>query len=174
RSTGEVMGHAPSFGMAYAKAVLGAKQFMPEHSAALLTVNDHDKGAIVRIGRELVALGFTLHATGGTAAALERAGVPVALVHKAADGRSPSTAELVASGRVSLVINTPLGSRAYTDGQALRAAALRNRVMLVTTLTGASAMVEGLRELQRHRREDGELGLAVRSLQSYHEAESQG
>ena len=63
-------------------------------------------------------------------------------MYKAAEGRSPSTAELVASGAVSLVINTPLGSRAYTDGQALRAAALRHRVMLVTTLTGASAMVE--------------------------------
>ncbi len=168
RSTGEVMGHAPSFGMAFAKAVLGAKQFMPEIKAALLTVNDHDKGAIVRVARELAALGFSLYATGGTAAALEQAGVPIAIVYKAAEGRSPSTAELVSSGEVSLVINTPLGSRAYTDGQALRAAALRHGVMLVTTLTGATAMVEGLRELRSG--QGREPDLKVRSLQSYHAA----
>jgi carbamoyl-phosphate synthase large subunit len=160
RSTGEVMGHASTFGHAFAKAALGAGQKVPLGGAALITVNDFDKGAIGRIARDLVRLGFSLYATRGTADWLARLGLPVEAVNKVSEG-APSTADLIASGTVGLVISTPLGSRAYLDGQALRAAAIRHGVMLVTTLTGAAATVSAIRALKNR-------DLAVRSLQEHH------
>jgi carbamoyl-phosphate synthase large subunit len=160
RSTGEVMGHASNFGLAFAKAEMGANQRIPTAGGALLTVNNNDKNAIVRIGRDLIQLGFTLYATKGTADMLSGAGLAVTLVNKIADG-SPHTADLLAQGKVQLVISTPLGQQAYSDGQALRSAAIRYGVMLVTTLTGAAATVAGIRELQRRT-------LTVRSLQDHY------
>jgi carbamoylphosphate synthase large subunit len=160
RSTGEVMGHAASFGHAFAKAEMGAGQRVPFSGAVLLTVNDFDKGAIGRIARDLVRLGFALYATRGTAACLARLGFTVEPVNKVSEG-SPSTADLIAAGTVSLVISTPLGSRAYSDGQAMRAAAIRHGVMQVTTLTGAAATVAAIRALKASE-------LRVRSLQEHH------
>ena len=160
RSTGEVMGHASSFGHAFAKAEMGANQKIPTAGGALITVNDFDKGAISRIARDLVRLGFTLYATRGTAAWLAQLGLPVATVNKVSEGGS-TTAHLIASGNVQLVISTPLGARAYIDGQALRSAAIRHGVMLVTTLTGAAATVSAIRALKAKE-------LKVRSLQEHH------
>jgi carbamoyl-phosphate synthase large subunit len=160
RSTGEVMGHASSFGHAFAKAEMGAGQKVPLGGGALVTVNDFDKGAITRLARDLARLGFTLYATRGTAAWLRQVGIPVETVNKVSEG-GETTADLIASGKVSLVISTPLGSRAYQDGQALRAAAIRYGVMLVTTLTGAAATVSGIRALKQKQ-------LRVRSLQEHH------
>jgi len=160
RSTGEVMGHAAHYGHAFAKAEMGAGQKLPLGGAALLTVNDFDKGAIGRIARDLVKLGFALYATSGTAAWLARLGLPVERVNKVSEG-SPHTADLIASGKVGLVISTPLGSRAYSDGQALRSAAIRHGVMLITTLTGAAATVSAIRALKQK-------AMTVRSLQEHH------
>jgi carbamoyl-phosphate synthase large subunit len=105
-------------------------------------------------------MGFKLYATSGTAAWLARLGLPVERVNKVSEG-SPSTADLIAAGGVGLVISTPLGSRAYADGQALRSAAIRHGVMLVTTLTGAAATVSAIRALKARE-------LEVRSLQEHH------
>jgi carbamoyl-phosphate synthase large subunit len=160
RSTGEVMGHASSFGHAFAKAEMGAGARIPVEGAALLTVNDFDKGAIGRIARDLVKLGFTIYATHGTAAWLRQLGLPVETVNKVSEG-SPHTVDLIANGMVQLVVSTPLGSRAYADGQALRSAAIRYGVMLVTTLTGAVATVSGIRALKQKT-------LRVRSLQEHY------
>jgi carbamoyl-phosphate synthase large subunit len=160
RSTGEVMGHASSFGHAFAKAEMGAGQKLPTTGGALVTVNDFDKGAIVRIARDLVRLGFNLYATRGTAAWLNQLGIPAEAVNKVSEGGS-TTADLIASGKVQLVISTPLGQRAYADGQALRSAAIRHGVMLVTTLTGAAATVSAIRALKAK-------DLKVRSLQEHH------
>ncbi len=160
RSTGEVMGHAASFGHAFAKAEMGANQRVPPGGGALLTVNDFDKGAIGKIAQDLARLGFTLYATAGTADWLRRLNIAVEPVHKASEGGF-TTADLIASGKVQLVISTPLGQRAYQDGQALRAAAIRHGVMLVTTLTGAAATVSAIRALQQRQ-------LSVRSLQEHH------
>jgi len=91
---------------------------------------------------------------------LQTAGIDVTTVNKISDG-SPHTADLLAQGKVQLVISTPLGPQAYADGQALRAAAIRYGVMLVTTLTGAAATVAGIRELQQRT-------LTVRSLQDHY------
>lgn len=160
RSTGEVMGHADTFGHAFAKAEMGAGQKLPTEGGVLLTVNDFDKGAIGKIARDLQQLGFTLYATGGTAAWLNRLGIPATPVNKVSEG-SPHTADLVASGDVKLVISTPLGSRAYADGQALRSAAIRYNVMLITTLTGAAATVAAIRALKTR-------ALQVRALQDHY------
>jgi carbamoyl-phosphate synthase large subunit len=160
RSTGEVMGHASSFGHAFAKAEMGANQKLPTSGGALLTVNDFDKGAIGRIARDLVRLGFTLYSTSGTAAWLHQLGLPVERVNKVSEG-APHTVDLIASGKVQLVISTPLGARSYADGQTLRSAAIRHGVMLVTTLTGAAATLQGIRALQQKE-------LEVRSLQTHH------
>ncbi|MFZ9858357.1 MAG: carbamoyl-phosphate synthase large subunit [Roseiflexaceae bacterium] len=160
RSTGEVMGHASNFGLAFAKAEMGANQRIPTKGGALLTVNDNDKNAIVKIARDLIQLGFVLYATKGTADMLLTAGIDVTVVNKISDG-SPHTADLLAQGMVQLVVSTPLGPQAYADGQALRAAAIRYGVMLVTTLTGAAATVAGIRELQQRT-------LTVRSLQDHY------
>ncbi|KAB8144034.1 carbamoyl-phosphate synthase large subunit [Chloroflexia bacterium SDU3-3] len=160
RSTGEVMGHASSFGHAFAKAEMGAGQKLPVEGGVLLTVNDFDKGAIVRIARDLARLGFTLYATHGTAAWLEQVGIQATKVNKVSEG-GETTADLLAAGKVQLVISTPLGQRAYADGQALRSAAIRHRVMLVTTLTGAAATVSAIQALKAKE-------LKVRSLQQHH------
>jgi carbamoyl-phosphate synthase large subunit len=160
RSTGEVMGHAAAFGHAFAKAEMGAGQRVPTSGAALLTVNDLDKGAIGKIARDLGQLGFTLYATRGTAAWLARLGIRTGVVNKISEG-SPTAVDLFAAGKINLVITTPLGQRAYSDGQALRAAAIRHEVMLVTTLTGAAATVSAIRALRIKE-------LEVRSLQEHH------
>jgi carbamoyl-phosphate synthase large subunit len=163
RSTGEVMGHAASFGHAFAKAEMGANQKVPLSGGVLLTVNDFDKGAIGKIGRDLARLGFTLYATSGTADWLKQLGLAATPVNKASEG-GYTTTDLIASGKVSLVISTPLGQRAYQDGQALRSAAIRHGVMLITTLTGAAAIVSAIRALQGKQ-------LRVRSLQTHHQIE---
>jgi carbamoyl-phosphate synthase large subunit len=160
RSTGEVMGHAAHYGHAFAKAAMGAGQKLPLSGAALLTVNDFDKGAIGKIARDLVQMGFKLYATSGTAEWLTRLGLQVERVNKVAEG-PPSTADLIAEGAVGLVISTPLGQRAYADGQALRSAAIRHGIPLVTTLTGAAATVSAIRALKGR-------ALEVRSLQEHH------
>ena len=160
RSTGEVMGHAASFGHAFAKAEMGAGARIPTEGAALLTVNDFDKGAIGRIARDLVRLGFTIYATRGTASWLRQIGVEAESVNKVSEG-SPHTVDLIAQGKVGLVISTPLGSQAYADGQELRSAAVRYGIMLVTTLTGAAATVQAIRALRSK-------SLSVRSLQEHH------
>ncbi len=160
RSTGEVMGHAARFGHAVAKAMLAAGNRLPEHGAVLITVNDYDKSGAIRIARDLHRLGFTIHATSGTAAAIARVGVPVQTVAKAG-GQGPTTVDLITSGAVQLVINTPLGQQAHADQQAMYAAAIAHRVPLITTLSAGQAAVGGIRALR-------ERALRVRPLQEHH------
>jgi carbamoyl-phosphate synthase large subunit len=162
RSTGEVMGHASTFGLAYAKAEMASGERLPVEGAVLLTVNDNDKANAIKIGRDLRALGFKLLGTRGTAEFLTRFGVPVETVNKVSEG-SPHTADRIISGEIKLVVNTTLGQRAFTDGQAIRAAAIANRVPLLTTLSAASAAISGIRALKSKQ-------LKIRSLQNHHAA----
>jgi carbamoyl-phosphate synthase large subunit len=157
RSTGEVMGHAAQFGHAFAKAQLAAGVRLPTSGAALITVNDFDKSAALKIGRDLHRLGFDLYATEGTGTALQKMGLPVTLVQKAFQP-GLTTVEVISGGRVQLIINTPLGQQAYADQQAMYAAAIRHNVPLMTTLSAAQAAVSGIRALR-------EKELQVRSLQ---------
>jgi carbamoyl-phosphate synthase large subunit len=163
RSTGEAMGMAESFGHAFAKAQLAVGTALPTRGAVLITVNDFDKSAILRLARQLHGSGFTIWATEGTADALERIAVPVQRVAKASDPSAAghTTVELIGSGKIHLIINTPLGQQSQVDGQALRAAAIRHRVPLLTTLSAAQAAVNGIRALQQEE-------LSVNSLQAHH------
>ncbi len=162
RSTGEVMGHAARFGHAFAKAYLAAGTPLPTAGAAFLTVNDFDKGAVLKIGRDLHRLGFTLYATPGTAAALARVGLPVTTLQRFSEGR-PNVVELIERGEIHLIVNTPLGAGSVADMQRMRAAAVTHNVTLLTTLSAATAAVTGIQALRAKE-------LKVRSLQAHYAA----
>ena len=160
KSTGEVMGGAPSFGVAYAKALMGAGQRLPLSGAAFISVNNADKPNVVGVARGLVDQGFTLVATRGTAAYLRAHGLPVDVVYKINEGR-PHVGDRITNGEVSLVINTPLGRESFFDDRTVRRTAMMHGVPCVTTLTGAAATVAALKALREH-------GIDVRALQDYH------
>ncbi|MDW8317871.1 MAG: carbamoyl-phosphate synthase large subunit [Anaerolineae bacterium] len=162
RSTGEVMGHAGRFGHAFAKAQLAAGTPLPLSGSVLISVNDFDKGAALKVARDLHRLGFRLYATPGTADYLRRAGLPVLTVNKVSQGAF-TVVDLIRGGQVDLILNTPLGPRAQTDGLAIRQAATAMGVPLLTTLSAASAAVSAIRALR-------ERALRYRSLQAHHAA----
>ena len=147
RSTGEVMGHSPDFGTAFYKALLAAGTRLPRAGTALLTVNYRDQRAAVAIALRLKALGFTLAATRGTAAALRGAGLEVIEMLKTSQGR-PNSVDAVCSGQVQLLINTPLGETSHRDGALLRSAAIQHGVPCITTLSGATAAVDAIEALR--------------------------
>ncbi len=147
RSTGEVMGIAHSFGMAYAKAEIAAGDALPTSGTVFLSTHDRDKPALVPVARRLADEGFALTATEGTAAMLQAKGMAVEPVLKVHEGR-PNIEDAIRSGRVQLVINTPIGRQAAHDDRYLRRAALDYAVPTVTTLAGARAAVEAIAALQ--------------------------
>jgi carbamoyl-phosphate synthase large subunit len=159
RSTGEVMGHASHFGHAFAKAEMAAGSALPEEGAALFSVNDFDKGAALKVARDLHRMGFRLFATPGTAAFFVHAGLPVEPAFKVGRG-SPNVVDLIRGGKVQLVLNTPLGPNAHNDGNLIRAAATVMNVPLLTTLSAAAAAVTGIRAMR-------EKALQYRSLQDH-------
>ena len=160
RSTGEVMGHAAHFGHAFAKAEIAAGAALPLTGTVLLSVNDFDKSAALKLARDLGRMGFSLSATAGTADFIRRAGLEVATVNKVSEG-SPHVVDLIRAGAIDLIITTPLGSTAHGDGAAIRSAAVQYGVPLLTTLSAAQAAVGGIRALQAQ-------DLSVRSLQDHH------
>ncbi len=160
RSTGEVMGVAKSFGQAFAKAQLAAGQRLPRKGSIFLSVSDHDKRHCAPLAKELHALGFRLIATRGTAAALEAAGVPAEPVYKVNEGR-PNIVDLVKTGKVDMIINTPLGRESFYDEKSIRRAAIRYNIPCITTLSAANAAARGIRALV-------EQSLEVSPLQSLH------
>jgi carbamoyl-phosphate synthase large subunit len=150
RSTGEVMASAADFPSAFAKAEQAAGRPLPEGGTAFLSVRDEDKESAVELGRRLAALGFALCATGGTAAALARAGLAVTHVRKVTEpGAGPTVVDLIRRQRVELVVNTPDGRGARSDGYLIREAALVARVPCVTTMAGAAAAVEAIARATR-------------------------
>ncbi len=147
RSTGEVMGVAPGFGVAFAKAQLSAGFRLPLRGTAFLSVNDNDKENLVPIARGLEGLGFDLIATEGTAAHLHSKGIPCRHVYKVLEGR-PNIVDLMKNGEIHLVVNTPLGRESYFDEKALRTNAMRRGIPLITTLSAGHAVVEAIRALR--------------------------
>src|SRR5580704_15472408 len=121
RATGEVMGVSKNFGLAFAKAQIAAGQRLPRSGCIFLSVSDHDKRHFAPLAKELHALGFRLVATRGTVAALEAAGVPAEPVYKVNEGR-PNIVDLVKTGKVDMVINTPLGRESFYDEKSIRRA----------------------------------------------------
>jgi carbamoyl-phosphate synthase large subunit len=162
RSTGEVMGHAASFGHAFAKSQLGAGAGLPESGGVLITVNDYDKGSALKIARDLGRLGFTIYATAGTGAFFAQAGLAVNVLAKGSSGQvGNTTLDAMREGKIQLIINTPLGAGAREDGIKIRRLATRLEIPLITTLSAAQAAVNGIRALRQK-------SLAVRSLQEHY------
>ena len=160
KSTGEVMGVADSFGLAFAKAQLATRNRIPTSGRIFISVNDHDKPLVIPIARELAEMGFKLVATLGTSQALRAAGIPVERVFKVAE-RRPSIVDLVKSAAVDLIINTPLGRSSRQDDRVIRRAAIQHGVTCITTLSAAGAVIAGIRELRK-----GQVWVA--SLQELH------
>jgi len=160
RSTGEVMGHASHFGHAFAKSQIATGTALPQEGAVLISVNDYDKSAALKFARDLHRLGFKLYATPGTADFIRRVGLPVSYINKMADG-SPHTVDLIRSGEVQLILNTPLGPNAHFDGAEIRAAATLMDVPLLTTLSAAAAAVSAIQAMNKNE-------LRYRSLQEHY------
>jgi carbamoyl-phosphate synthase large subunit len=159
RSTGEVMGHASSFGHAFAKSQLAAGNSLPMSGGVLISVNDFDKGAALRFGRELVRMGFSLFATPGTADLFRKVGMPVQTANKVSQG-APHVVDLICEKKVSLILNTPLGPAAHSDGAQIRMAAIMNDVAILTTLSAAQAALEAIHAIRKKE-------LKYRSLQDH-------
>jgi carbamoyl-phosphate synthase large subunit len=147
RSTGEVMGVSERFSMAFAKSQLAAGTVLPSEGNIFISVADRHKPAAAELGRKLVELKFSLLATGGTADSLEAAGVPVHRVKKLAEG-TPNLLDYFAKRDVALVVNTPSGKHARSDGGKIRAAAVQAGVPCVTTLEAATAAVKAIEALR--------------------------
>jgi len=160
KSTGEVMGGANTFGVAFAKAQLSVGQRLPDAGTAFLSVNNDDKPNVLPIARDLAELGFRLLATRGTAAFLRSYGLDVDIVYKVNEGR-PNVADEIVNREIDLIVNTPLGRESFFDDRAVRRAAMMHGVPCITTLTGAAAAVSAIRAMRQQ-------GVGVRALQEYH------
>jgi carbamoyl-phosphate synthase large subunit len=162
RSTGEVMGIDRSFGLAFAKSQAAAGNRLPASGTLFLSLADRDKAAGLPVARRFVELGFELAATAGTADALRSEGLPVAVVAaKVGEDSGVDAIELVSSGAVDLVVNTPRGHGPRADGHHIRRAATRHGVPCITTVAAALAAAAGIAERAAHEP-------AVRPLQEYH------
>ncbi|HEX2435165.1 MAG TPA: carbamoyl-phosphate synthase large subunit [Solirubrobacterales bacterium] len=166
KSTGEVMGIADDFPTAFGKAQGAAGVGLPTEGTVFITVTDTDKAAATQIAARFHDLGFRIIATAGTAQAISRMGVPVKAINKIAEG-SPHVVDYITRGEVDLVINTPTGSGARSDGYEIRTAAVRRGIPCLTTMTGASAAARAIFAQRAG-------GAAVRSLQELHAEASVG
>jgi carbamoyl-phosphate synthase large subunit len=160
KSTGEVMGLDRDFGAAFAKSQLGSGNLLPSEGTVFISVRDQDKPAMVALGRELLAHGYRLIATNGTAEHLRAAGLAVELINKVHQGR-PHVVDRIKDGDIAMVINTTEGQQAIRDSYTLRRAALVHKVPYYTTVAGARAVVQAMTTLLARE-------LAVTPLQSYH------
>jgi carbamoyl-phosphate synthase large subunit len=168
RSTGEVMGIDLTVGLAFAKSQIAAGTTLPEGGTVFLSVADRDKSAGIEAARELVGLGFSIAATRGTAAALEQAGIPVAeVVAKLGEEDGTTAVDLIESGKVQLVINSPRGRGPRADGEHIRKAAGARGVPLLTTGAAGVALAHGLVDWSKY-------PLQVRPLQAYHRSAGTG
>jgi len=160
RSTGEVMGLDPDLGIAYAKAQMSAQPPLPESGHVFISVKDADKDQVVPIAREFSTAGFQIHATKGTLAVLEAAGVAAELVYKLTEGR-PNLLDLIKNGEMQFIINTPHGQSPRRDEVAIRSAAVAHRIPIMTTLRAARMSARAIHALKAG-------GYEVKCLQEYH------
>ncbi len=162
KSTGEVMGIDPDFGIAYAKTQMAAGSPLPTSGQVFVSVQDSDKPQAVQTAKELIELGFTICSTSGTCKALKDAGVRVNELHKLSEGR-PNVLDLLKNSELTLVINTPAGPVARADEITIRTTALYTKVPVMTTMAAAQATVKGIRSIKKS-------GFGVKALQDYHSA----
>lgn len=161
KSTGEVMGIDTDFGVAFAKSQISAGTFIPLKGRVFISVMNKDKRSIVFVAKKLVDLGFELVATRGTAKVLTNNGIPVQTVFKVGEGR-PDIVDRMKNGEIQLVINTPSGKKPKVDEVAIRSQAVAHNIPIITTLSGAEAVVNGIESLLKK-------GMSVQSLQEYHQ-----
>lgn len=148
RSTGEVMGADPSLPVAFAKAQMAAGIMLPTSGKVFLSVRESDKRASIDIARSLIAAGFTIICTRGTHEFLASSGVKSDLVPKIAEGQRPNVLDLIRSGEIKLIINTPTRKGANTDEGRIRADSVRSGTPIMTTVAGARAAVQAILALQ--------------------------
>ena len=164
RSTGEVMGISPSFGESYAKSQIAAFGPLPKHGTVFISLADKDKASGIDAAKGLAALGFTILATEGTSQYLIEHGVVSIAVRKNSDGTGPmgerTIVEIINSGDIDLVINTPVGRGTRADGWLIRTAAVQRSIPIITTTAGFNAAVEGIRFLQSNE-------LSIKPLQEW-------
>jgi carbamoyl-phosphate synthase large subunit len=160
KSTGEVMGIDPDFGVAYMKAQIAAGQKIPMDGKIFISVNDHDKRSIVDIAKRVYALGYQIVSTSGTAEVLRKNGLEVDEVAKLGEGR-PDVLDLIKNGEVKFIINTPGGKKTKVDETKIRSGAIMRMIPIITTLSGARATVNGLEAVKKK-------GFKVKSLQDFH------
>ncbi len=160
KSTGEVMGIDANFPVAFAKSQLGAGTGLPDGGKLFVSVKDSDKPVIVPAVRTLVALGFDVVATGGTASYLEQQGIPVERVNKVAEGR-PHVVDHIIDGEITLIFNTTEGWQSHKDSQSIRRSALNGKVCYFTTAAASLAAAQAIEALRSAE-------LDVRSLQDYY------
>ena len=151
KSTGEVMGIASNFGLAFAKSQTAAFGPLPKSGAVFISLSERDKEPGWRAARDLHNLGFKIYSTSGTNAFLFQKGVPSELVRKNSDNSSTqlSANDVITKGLVQLVINTPLGRGSRHDGFLIRTAAVSRSVSCITTIPGFKAAVAGISALQK-------------------------
>jgi len=146
KSTGEVMGVGHSFGEAFAKAVEGAGQALPQGGNAFLSVRKADKYRLPQVAEDLLSLGFALFATSGTCRVLVEAGLPCSQVNKVGEGR-PDIVDMIKNGEFSLIVNTTEGKQAIEASASIRRAALQHKVSYTTTISGAEATCMALKNM---------------------------
>jgi len=159
RSTGEVMGIDSDFGRAYAKAEMGAGEFLPLSGTVFVSMSDRDKTAAVSAVQDLINLGFSVMATDGTRNVLREHGLNVELVLKLHEGR-PHVLDAIKNQKIQLIINTPSGEEAQTDARLIRRTALTYKIPIITTIAGAKAAAAAIRSQQS-------TTLGVKALQDY-------
>ena len=152
KSTGEVMGIGRSFPEAYAKTQLAIDYSLPTEGTCFISVNDRDKRNVIPIARDLSNLGFKIVSTSGTAKALRAAGIEVEVARRMSE-MHPNIGDVIASGGIQFMINTPGGAGTRNDGFKLRSAAVRHSLCYVTTLSAASAFVSAIQLVQRSKLE---------------------
>lgn len=163
RSTGEVLGIADSFGLAYYKAQEATQSPLPTSGTVLISVNDYDKPAVLEIARQFAKIGFNIKATGGTFKLLRDNGIKCEQIKKLYEGR-PNIIDGITNQEIQLVINTPAGKRSQYDDSYIRKAAIRYKVPYITTMTAALASARGIAAYK-----DKNLTTAdLKSLHEYH------
>jgi len=160
KSTGEVMGIDDKFGIAFAKTQISTNQKFPTSGSVFISVSDKDKDLIVEIAARLSDLGFDLISTKGTADVLTKNNIKTHMVLKIREGR-PNVIDMIKNGEIDLIINTPEGSRARSDGYYMRTAAVLHNVPSITTLSAASALLQGIEEMQDNSE------VSVKAIQEY-------
>jgi len=159
RSTGEVLGLADSFGLAFYKAQEGAKQILPTEGTVLISVSSRERPAVQKVARKFADLGFKILATEGTQTFLADNDIPAESVRKLHEGR-PNILDAITNGEIQLVLNTPVGKLSQHDDSYIRKAAIKHKVPYITTLSAAEAAAEGISAYRAG-------GSGVKALQAY-------